>query len=94
MYPLSSLQQQYLSSLVKNRRRVSIHLKNGIHLKGRITGYGEKVLFLHESHVGMVFFHTIIAIVPQMDWKDYARQREQFRQVRQEKESIETTGGF
>lgn len=60
----STLEDTFISDLIKAKKPVSIYLQNGIRLKGIIIQSKESVLFLQHEFVQTIFKHRISAIEP------------------------------
>jgi RNA chaperone Hfq len=54
MFTVTSLQNQYFNDLIKNQSKTSVFLKNGICLKGSLTGQTEEAVFLHDGMTQMI----------------------------------------
>jgi RNA chaperone Hfq len=77
MFTVTSLQNQYLNDLIKNKNQASVFLKNGIRLKGTLVGHTEGAVFLHNGMTQMVLKNAISTICPEMFLKDFASHQTQ-----------------
>lgn len=59
-----SLQDSFLSSLVKEQSAVSVFLVNGIKLHGTITESDENVIMLKSAITQMIYKHAVSTVVP------------------------------
>ena len=61
----SSVQDDFLQTLVKDKTTVNVFLVNGIRLSGQLAGFDPFVVLLESgSAVQLVFKHAISTVVP------------------------------
>ena len=65
MFLSNACQERFLSTLVKNQSTVSIFLKNGIRLTGKISGVGRDVIFLNNPSTQMIYKRRVSTILPE-----------------------------
>lgn len=64
---ITSLQDNYLNQLRKDKIPVVIFLTNGVRLKGLIKGFDTFVVLLKDASQQLIFKHAISTIVPEKD---------------------------
>ncbi len=62
------LQDDCINDLIKYRVLISIYLKNGIRLKGYLTGQDKVCIFLKQGPIQMVYKHRINTIIPEISF--------------------------
>jgi len=62
-YP-QTVQDRFLTQMVKEHTKVAVFLVNGIKLEGEITAYDDYVLLIQGSALDHVYKHAISAIQP------------------------------
>ena len=56
------LEDSFISDLISSKKSVSVYLKNGICLKGILTGADKYALFLDNGFVQMIYKHRVSTI--------------------------------
>ncbi len=64
MYISKDCQEKFLAQLIKNQSTVSIYLKNGIKLTGKIIGATKDIIFLNDPVPQMIYKNRVSTIVP------------------------------
>ncbi len=62
--PSSDFQQIFLNNLVSKQVPVAIYLKNGIKLKGKLSGFDETSLLLGEPSIQVIYKSSVSTIAP------------------------------
>lgn len=57
-------QKKFISNLIENQTTVSIYLKHGIKLTGKIVSEAEGVIFLSEPIPQMIYKSSVSTIAP------------------------------
>jgi RNA chaperone Hfq len=65
MYSSIDCQSKYLSVLAENRATVSVILKSGVKLTGKIIGVTNDIIFLNSPAPQMVYKKWVRSIVPE-----------------------------
>jgi len=65
MHLSTEYQERFISDLIANQSPVSIYLKNGIKLTGRITAVTKDVIFLNQPVPQMIYKRQVSTILPQ-----------------------------
>ncbi len=60
----TSLQDNYLNQLRKDKVPVTVFLTNGVRLKGKVKTFDNFVIVLQESTQQLIYKHAISTIVP------------------------------
>jgi host factor-I protein len=63
----TSLQDNYLNQLRKDKTPVVVYLANGVRLKGTIKAFDNFVLVLKETTQQLIYKHAVSTIVPEKD---------------------------
>ena len=62
---VSTIEEGFLSNLVKEQAAVSVYLKNGIRLKGCLTGASDDVIFLKDRNgIQMIYKNLVSTVTP------------------------------
>ena len=64
MYPIQTLQPEYLSYLIKTQKPVILHFKNGARLRGTVTGMTQEVIFFKYGITEFFYKKTIHSVTP------------------------------
>ncbi len=64
---LTSLQDNYLNQLRKDKIPVVVYLTNGVRLKGKVKAFDNFVIILKEAAQQLVYKHAISTIVPERE---------------------------
>ena len=60
----TSIQAQFISSLVRNKSLIAIYLRHGIKLSGVLVGFHKKVLFLKDSNgIQMIYMDSVSTVI-------------------------------
>jgi len=70
-YTTFNLEDCYLQTLIESKKLVSIYLKNGMRLKGRLTGYSQNVVFLHANITQTIYKNLINSIMIEKEFLSY-----------------------
>lgn len=58
-------QDQIINQAIKKQRMLTIYLKNGVHIKGRVLAHDSYTILLdNEKHKSLVYKHSITSIFP------------------------------
>jgi host factor-I protein len=64
---ISNIESSFLPELIRNKTPVSIYLRHGIRLRGKLVGQDEKALFLEDSSgVQMILKNAVSTITPDL----------------------------
>lgn len=64
MHLSTEYQERFISDLIANQSPVSVYLKNGIKLTGRIIGVTKDVIFLNQPVPQMIYKRQVSTILP------------------------------
>lgn len=65
MHLSTEYQERFISDLIANQSPVSIYLKNGIKLTGKIIGVTKDVIFINQPVPQMIYKKQVSTILPQ-----------------------------
>ncbi len=58
-------QDQIINQAIKKGRMLTVYLKNGVHIKGRVLAHDSYTILMdNEKHKSLVYKHSITSIFP------------------------------
>jgi len=66
MYMSRDCQEIYLSRLIKNQSIVSVYLRNGVKLTGKIIAATDDLIFLNSPAPQVIYKSRVVSVMPEL----------------------------